>query len=89
MKGKKNDKMKNNLIKYIVVTMLLAAFGLVTLSSSVYLYQMREEIADKIGTNEYSIQPADEYWAREGKTNCKASKHKEMPFDGNLNFIVG
>ena len=65
MKGKKNDKMKNNLIKYIVVTMILAAFGLVTLSSSVYLYQMREEIADKIGTNEYSIQPADEYWARE------------------------
>ena len=59
-------KIKNHLIKYILITFILAALGIVTVSSSFYIYEKRGEILYKLGlTDEYSSHPADDYWARE------------------------
>lgn len=59
-------KIKNHLIKYILITFILAALGVVTVSSSFYIYEKRAEIFYKFGIDaDYVTDPADDYWARE------------------------
>ena len=64
--------MKINLIKYISIGFGLCALALITLSSIVYLYEIREKIYFKISsiiegikTNNYNVSAADRYWGKE------------------------
>ena len=58
--------MKNYLIKCILIIFALSALALMMTASSIYLYEKREQIADKLGfADKESMQSADDYWARE------------------------
>lgn len=58
--------MKNYLIKCILIIFALSALALMMTASSIYLYEKREQIADKLGfADKESMHSADDYWARE------------------------
>ena len=58
--------MKNYLIKCILIIFALSSLALMMTASSIYLYEKREQISDKLGfSDKESMQSADEYWARE------------------------
>lgn len=58
--------MKNYLIKCILIIFALSSFALMMTASSIYLYEKKEQIADKLGfSDKESMQSADDYWARE------------------------
>ena len=58
--------MKNYLIKCILIIFALSSLVLMMTASSIYLYEKREQIADKLGfTDKESMESADDYWARE------------------------
>ncbi len=58
--------MKNYLIKCILIIFALSSLALMMTASSIYLYEKREQIADKLGfADKESMQSADDYWARE------------------------
>jgi len=58
--------MKNYLIKCILIIFALSSLALMMTASSIYLYEKREQIADKLGfADKESMHSADDYWARE------------------------